>query len=657
MVAARVPWVGTDGFGPCRAPPRCAAIACSAAWFSTISRARPSRCRGRSIVPTGSGRRRSGAVRASVRRCRMPNPPTITPRRNKRARKLDEFLGFKVVGVVDRAYGNDDAVIYQMPRRGSCRWLKEQSHGKERRRVLTSPRSGPRSRQRRPARTPARPLRTRRRRTPTSMGRAGPDVQPGRQHGAGPCPTARAMTCRNGSNARRCRPTSKCWPTSRRNWGSVSTISPAIRSRGWPACSGDRSPRMSPACRRWCRRSPRVGDPEQRRSAALGHSAACPHRIRPHGGQHPIRCPGRNRFLHHGPGGAGCDPGTAAPGTRPQSGGARCAPANQGIDLGSEAYRTAQTIEQQRTNDARLAAVREGYALENQLYNQALAGGHFNNAAQQQDYGQQFGRGQFAHAGIGMNNQNALNAGNFANSAALNAAQFANAAQAQAFGQNQAQAQFNNQAAQQALQQTLALRNQPLNEISALMSGGQVSLPQFQGYNPAQVQGMPIGQYIYNTAGIQQQHYQQQQQNQNAMLAGLFGLASPACSGWRAVVSDGESVSPSADRTNANARHAFVQITRGAPFSGRIPPPPRAHAGTGRIEHVAHSEPMARCCAHGASLHGRTAHARPAGTATGCRSAVERNRCPGPTPATAAAHAAPPPKASPVRRRTPFSRS
>jgi hypothetical protein len=200
--------------------------------------------------------------------------------------------------------------------------------------------------------------------------------------------------------------------------------------------------------------------------------------------------------------------------------------ANQGIDLGSEAYRTAQTIEQQRTNDARLAAVREGYALENQLYNQALAGGQFHNAAQQQDYGQQFGRGQFAHAGIGMNNQNALNAGNFANSAALNAAQFANAAQAQAFGQNQAEAHFNNQAAQQALQQTLTLRNQPLNEISALMSGGQVSLPQFQGYNPAQVQGTPIGQYIYNTAGIQQQQYQQQQQNQNAMLAGLFGLGS-----------------------------------------------------------------------------------------------------------------------------------
>ena len=170
--------------------------------------------------------------------------------------------------------------------------------------------------------------------------------------------------------------------------------------------------------------------------------------------------------------------------------------------------------------------MREGYALENQLYNQALAGGQFHNAAQAQDYGQQLGRGQFAQSGIGQNN-----------AVRLNAAQFANAAQAQQFGQNQTAAQFNNQAAQQALQQALALRNQPLNEIGALMSGGQVSLPQFQGYTPAQVAGTPIGQYMYNTAGIQQQQYEAEQNRANALrtaaLTGLFGLGSAAIRGPR----------------------------------------------------------------------------------------------------------------------------
>jgi hypothetical protein len=218
--------------------------------------------------------------------------------------------------------------------------------------------------------------------------------------------------------------------------------------------------------------------------------------------------------------------------------------ANQGIERGSSAWWNAQAQEMARNNDANSQAVLSGFNLENQLYNQALAGGQFHNAAQAQDYGQQLGRGQFAQAGIGQNNEGALAAANFYNTAALNAGNFANGAQNQQFGQNQAlanfnnvaqnqqfnqnaaQAQFNNQAAQQILQQTLALRNQPLNEISALMSGGQVSLPQFQGYNPAQVQSTPIGQYVYNTSGIEQQQYQQQQQNQNAMLAGLFGLGS-----------------------------------------------------------------------------------------------------------------------------------
>jgi hypothetical protein len=189
--------------------------------------------------------------------------------------------------------------------------------------------------------------------------------------------------------------------------------------------------------------------------------------------------------------------------------------ANQGINIGDAAWRQAQTQQGQNFNDAQNQAAVAGLSYEQQLYNQALAGGQFHNAAQAQDYGQQLGRGQFAQAGVGQNN-----------AAALNAGQFANAAQAQQFGQAQTQAQFNNQAAQQALQQTLALRNQPLNEISALMSGGQVSLPQFAGYNPAQVQGTPIGQYIYNTSGIEQQQYQQQQQDRNAMLSGLFGLGS-----------------------------------------------------------------------------------------------------------------------------------
>ncbi len=79
-----------------------------------------------------------------------------------------------------------------------------------------------------------------------------------------------------------------------------------------------------------------------------------------------------------------------------------------------------------------------------------------------------------------------------------------------------------------ALQETLALRNQPLNEISALMSGGQVSLPQAQQYNAPSIAAAPIGDYSYNSAALANQQWQTQQQmaaqKQSALYGALGGL-------------------------------------------------------------------------------------------------------------------------------------
>ncbi len=76
---------------------------------------------------------------------------------------------------------------------------------------------------------------------------------------------------------------------------------------------------------------------------------------------------------------------------------------------------------------------------------------------------------------------------------------------------------------QRALNETLALRNQPINEIGALMSGGQVSLPQVNGYNAPQIQAAPVGDYAYNTAGIQNSQYNTQLQMQAQKQAALYG--------------------------------------------------------------------------------------------------------------------------------------
>jgi RimJ/RimL family protein N-acetyltransferase len=50
---------------------------------------------------------------------------TVTSRKNKRARKLDEGLGFKREGVLRKGMdGRDDAIVYGMLRK-ECKWIRE----------------------------------------------------------------------------------------------------------------------------------------------------------------------------------------------------------------------------------------------------------------------------------------------------------------------------------------------------------------------------------------------------------------------------------------------------------------------------------------------------------------------------------------------------
>lgn len=56
--------------------------------------------------------------------CNSVRLTTITGRRNKRARKVDEILGFKLEGVARRAIdGREDAMIYGLLRH-ECRWIR-----------------------------------------------------------------------------------------------------------------------------------------------------------------------------------------------------------------------------------------------------------------------------------------------------------------------------------------------------------------------------------------------------------------------------------------------------------------------------------------------------------------------------------------------------
>ena len=78
---------------------------------------------------------------------------------------------------------------------------------------------------------------------------------------------------------------------------------------------------------------------------------------------------------------------------------------------------------------------------------------------------------------------------------------------------------------QQGVQEILTQRNQPINEISALMSGSQVSMPQFVNTPQTQVAGTDYQGAVYQTYQGQMDAYKQKVASQNAMMGGLFGLA------------------------------------------------------------------------------------------------------------------------------------
>jgi hypothetical protein len=86
-------------------------------------------------------------------------------------------------------------------------------------------------------------------------------------------------------------------------------------------------------------------------------------------------------------------------------------------------------------------------------------------------------------------------------------------------------------AANYEMSRRAAERNAPINEITALMSGSQVSMPNAPGYNAPTIAGTGVGQNIYNTAALQQKQYEQQVSQYNQNLAGMYGLGQAAIGG------------------------------------------------------------------------------------------------------------------------------
>ena len=79
---------------------------------------------------------------------------------------------------------------------------------------------------------------------------------------------------------------------------------------------------------------------------------------------------------------------------------------------------------------------------------------------------------------------------------------------------------------QQAFQQAQAQRNQPINEITALMSGSQVSQPNYVNTPQSNIATTDVAGLINQNYQNKLAAYNQQQAQQQQMLGGLFSLGS-----------------------------------------------------------------------------------------------------------------------------------
>lgn len=207
--------------------------------------------------------------------------------------------------------------------------------------------------------------------------------------------------------------------------------------------------------------------------------------------------------------------------------------ANQGIGIGSDAYESAMRQLNQGQNDQRtsvalaagqeqsrlanLDAQRAGFqnAAQQQQYNQLLGSGQFANAAQQQQFGQNAAQGEFGNSAMQQmfQNQNTVTGQN-------------NALQDQTLNAQLSRFNAQNQQHQMALQEAYAKRQQPINEIIGLMGGAPIQQPNFVNTNMPTIPNVDYAGLVNDNYNQKLGIYNQQMQASQGLLGGILGLGS-----------------------------------------------------------------------------------------------------------------------------------
>jgi hypothetical protein len=163
----------------------------------------------------------------------------------------------------------------------------------------------------------------------------------------------------------------------------------------------------------------------------------------------------------------------------------------------TDAYQTAQNNAVQQGNAAEAQLYGQGLSSNQNAYMQALNNASFHNASQGQGFGQ-----------------------------SMSNAQLNNATQGQQFAQGMQNANLQNQGRQQAISEIMQQRQEPLNELSALRTGSQVTAPNFPNIPGASANPTDIASLISQNYANQMGGYNSQMAQNNGITSGLFSLGS-----------------------------------------------------------------------------------------------------------------------------------
>lgn len=182
--------------------------------------------------------------------------------------------------------------------------------------------------------------------------------------------------------------------------------------------------------------------------------------------------------------------------------------ANQGIQIGTEAYDRAMQNQSQAVNDFRLGAILSGGQEQSRMVGLERDRAIFGNDALQQQFDNNLTRAGFNNAAGQQEYDNRFRATTFNNN---NETQRFNADQ---------------MLRDKYLAEAYAARNQPINEIGALLGTGQVQSPNFVNTPTAQMPTTDLAGLINSGYQNKLGAWQQQNQQRQGTMGGLFGLGS-----------------------------------------------------------------------------------------------------------------------------------